>query len=175
MLGVTRRLRIRGPKDLARLSPRSHEAFANAAEVVTEARRRGTTISEEVERLRGKGVRVSRESVSRYFGHDLERGPGGRLVPKAADRSYHGDLRIISTEGIVARPVRGSRARTEVAQHANAVARYLRGEDPEGDGLARFEGRRVGGVELETDLDRLDLLQRLGEVEFFDLYADREP
>ena len=42
--------RIRGPRDLAGLSPRSREAFANSAEVVSEARRRGTTIAAEVER-----------------------------------------------------------------------------------------------------------------------------
>jgi hypothetical protein len=171
---VSRRVRIRGPRDLQRLRPRSREAFANAAEVVSETRRRGTTIAHEVERMRRQGLRVSRGSVRRYFGHDLERGPGGWSVAKQSDRSYHGDLRIVSTGGVVERPVRGSRARTLVAEHANAVRRYLHGDDPEGEGLRRFKGRRVAGVELETDLDRLDGLQRQGEFdEFLDLYADR--
>jgi hypothetical protein len=171
---VSRRVRVRGPNDLAKLSPTQRELFANSAEVVTEARRRGTTIDHEVKRLRAQGVRVSRASVHRYFGHDLQRGPGGWLRPKQADRSYHGDLRIISTQGIVTRPVRGSRARSLVAEHANAVQRYLHGDDPEGEGLVRFEGKRVAAVELETDLDRLDLLQRSGEIDFLDLYTDRD-
>jgi hypothetical protein len=171
---VSRRVRVRGPKDLAQLSPRSREAFLNAAEVVSEARRRGTTIADEVERLRRQGVPVSRDSVTRYFGHDLKRGPGGWLVPTPADRSYHGDLRIVSTEGVVARPVRGSRARSLVAEHANAVNRYLHGDDPGGDGLQDFAGRRVAGVELETDLDRIDEFNRRGEFDdFLDLYVER--
>ena len=122
--------------------------------------------------MRARGVRVSRYSIRRYFGADLERGPGGRLVPKAADRSYHGDLLVISTEGVVARPVRGSQARSEIAEHANAIARYLRGEDPTGEGLLPFRGRRRAGVELETDLRRLDLLQSSGELDDFELYAE---
>jgi hypothetical protein len=165
---------VRGPRDLARLSPRSREAFLNAAEAVSEARRNGTTVAHEVARLRGQGVRISRYSVRHYFGHDLERGPGGWSVPKKTDRSYHGDLRVVSSEGVVGRPVRGSRARSLVANHANAVRRYLDGDDPDGEGLDRFVGRRVAGVKLETDLDRLDELQRRGEFDdFLDLYLDR--
>jgi hypothetical protein len=152
---------------------RSQEAFLNAAEVVTEARRNGTAIAREVERLRRQGVNVSRESVRRYFGHDLERGPGGWAVPKPADRSYHGDLQVISTEGVVERPLRGSRARQLVAEHANAVKAYLRGDDPDGEGLDRFSGRRVGGVELETDRYQLEELERRGELDDFILYVDR--
>ena len=165
--------RVRGPRDLARLSESQREVFFNSAEAIAEARRRGTTVAAEVERLRARGVRVSRASVRRFFGHDLERGPGGWAVAKPSDRSYHGDLRIVSTEGLVERPVRGSNARRLVSAHANSVQRYLRGGDPDGEGLARFRGRRAGGVELETDRDRLDELQRRGEFDDFDLYADR--
>lgn len=170
---MTRRLRIRGPKDLARLPVRSQEAFLNSAEVVSESRRKRTTIAQEVERLRRQGEHVSRESVRRFFGHDLERGPGGWSVPKPADRSYHGDLQVISTDGVVARPLRGSRARQLVAEHANAVKAYLRGDDPDGEGLDRFSGLRVGGVELETDRDQLEELERRGELDDFILYVDR--
>ncbi len=157
------------------MRPRSREAFSNAAEVVSEARRRGTTIEVEVERLRARGVRVSRSSVRRYFGHDLTRGSGGWLVPKPADRSYHGDMFVISTEGVVGRPVRGSRSRSVISEHARAVDDYLRGRYPEGEGLRRFAGRRVAGVELETDRDRIDELRRVGDLEFLDLYVDRAP
>jgi hypothetical protein len=156
------------------LSARSRETFLNSAEVVSEARRRGTTIAHEVERLQRQGAQVSRESVRRYFGHDLERGPGGWSLPKPADRSYHGDLRIVSTEGVVERPVRGSNVRRVVSEHANAVQRYLHGDDPNGEGLERFRGRRVAGVQLQADRDRLDELQRRGEFdEFLELYVDR--
>jgi hypothetical protein len=131
-------------------------------------------VGEEIARARAQGYRVSWASIRRYFGHDLERGPGGRIYAKTSDRSYHGNMRIVSTEGVVERPVRGSNARRMVSEHANAVQRYLRGADPEGDGLIRFAGKRSGGVELETDLDRLDLLQRSGDIDFLDLYADRD-
>jgi hypothetical protein len=122
--------------------------------------------------MRARGIRVSRASVRKFFGHDLERGPGGWSVPRNADRSYHGDLLIIATVGVVARPVRGSDARTEIAEHANAVARYLRGDDPSGEGLLPFRSRRRAGVEFETDLARLDLLQASGALDDFELYAE---
>jgi hypothetical protein len=171
---VSRRRRIRGPRDLATLHARSQEAFLNAAEALSEARREQRTIAEQVASMRARGIRVSRYSVRHYFAHDLERGPGGWSVPKKADRSYHGDLWIVSTEGVVERPVRGSRARTLVSEHANAVQRYLTKQDPEGDGLRHFVGRRVAGVELEIDPDRLDGLQRQGDFDdFLDIYVDR--
>jgi hypothetical protein len=156
---------------LARLRPRSRRVFSLAAEVVSEARRTGQTIAETVEAFRRRGLPASRYGVGRYFAQDVERGRGGFLVAKPADRSYHGDLLIISTEGVVRRPVRGSRARTLAAAHAAANAVYLRGDDPGGEGLRRFHGRRVAGVELETDLDRLDLLQDSGQLDDFELYA----
>jgi hypothetical protein len=155
---------------LALLSERERELFFNSAEVVTEARSRGTTIAVEVQRMQERGVRVTRQSVRRFFGHDLERGAGGWSVPKRADRSYHGDMRIISTEGVVVRPVRGSNARRLVAAHANAVQAFLLGLD-DGEQVRRFRGRRVAGVELETDLDRLEQHGASGELEFLDLYV----
>jgi hypothetical protein len=119
-------------------------------------------------------MRVSESSVRRYFGHDLERGPGGRTFAKRSDRSYHGDLRIVSTTGVVERPVRGSNARQSASEHANAVQRFLQGNDPDGEGLQRFVGKRVGGVELETDPARLLELERRGEFDdFLDLYTER--
>jgi hypothetical protein len=166
------RVRIRGSSDLAELRPRSREAFLNAAEALTEARREQRTIAAQVEAMRERGIRVSRYAITRFFGHDLERGPGGWSVPRKADRSYHGDLLVISTEGLVARPVRGSRARSLIAAHANSVAGYLRGDDPDGEELLSYRGRSVAGVELETDLDRLDLLQAGGELDGFELYAE---
>jgi hypothetical protein len=169
-----RRDRIRGPKDLGGLSPRDRELFAGSAYVMNESQRRRTSIAEEVRRARAKGYRVTRGSVRRFFQHDLERGPGGYSYAKQSDRSYHGDLRVVSTEGVVERPVRGSNARRLVSQHANAVRGYLEGDDPAGEGLVRFAGNRVGGVELETDRDRLDLLRARGEFDdFLDLYVDR--
>jgi hypothetical protein len=167
-----RRIRISGPRDLAKMSPRSREAFANAAQVVTDARRRGISIREEIELKRDQGVRISFETVVRYFGHDLERGRRGRLVPKPSDRSYHGDMLVLSTEGAVARPLRGSKTRSLVAEHANAVRAYLNRHDPDGDGLERFVGKRVGGVALQTDLAAIELAELSGEYEFLDLYAD---
>lgn len=168
---MPRRMYVRGPADLARLRPRSQEAFYNAAEAVNYARIHGTTVAQAVERLRARGIRVSRYGVRRYFGNDLKRGPGGWLVPRRADRSYHGNLLVTSTKGVIARPVRGSRARSLVAEHANAVKVYLdRGETEQ---LERFRGRRVAGVLLETDPNALDELQRAGELDFLDLYEGR--
>jgi hypothetical protein len=141
---------------------------------MSESQRRGAPIGDEIARAQRKGMRVSWSSVRRYFGHDLERGAGGRTFAKKSDRSYHGDLRIVSTDGVVERPVRGSNARRLASEHANAVRRFLRGLDPEAEGLERFAGKRVGGVELETDPARLAEIERRGDFDdFLDLYADR--
>jgi hypothetical protein len=165
-------VRIRGPRDLARLSSRSQSAFANAAEVVSGARRHGFTIAQEVDIQQSLGLRISVATVVRYLGHDLERDSRGALVPKPTDRSYHGDMRVTSTQGVLARPLRGSNVRRLVSEHASAVRAYLNGRDPHEARLREFEGKRAGGLLLETDPDQLEFLQDQGELDYLDLYVE---
>ena len=79
---------------------------------------------------------------------------------------------ISSTEGVVERVVRGSRARSLVGRHHNAVERYLATGDT--SALDPFVGKRVAGVELETAPTRLEDQFIAGELEFLELYTQME-
>jgi hypothetical protein len=64
--------------------------------------------------------------------------------------------------------IRGSRAASIVAAHRHAVDRYLQTGDE--TLLRRFVGVRVGGVELETDPDVLDVLATAGTISYESIY-----
>lgn len=64
--------------------------------------------------------------------------------------------------------VRGSRVASTVGRYHSAVQRYLHTGDV--SALARFAGTKVGGVELETDLDVIDEMARRGQFDFESIY-----
>jgi hypothetical protein len=39
--------------------------------------------------------------------------------------------------------------------------------------FARFEGKRVGGVELETDADRIEELEGTGMLDDFEFHSEK--
>lgn len=59
---------------------------------------------------------------------------------------------------------------TVVGQHWNAVRRYL--ESGEDRGLTRFDGVRVGGYQLETDIDAIEWHAVRGDVSFESIYDE---
>jgi AraC-like DNA-binding protein len=108
-------------------------------------------------------------TVKRVFGRALERQPNGRYVA-------HGDrepfvMRIISDDVVVERVVRGDRRRSIVGRHHNAVAKALGPDGGNPAVLAPFVHRRVAGVQLGADLDRLAELWRQGELDFLEIYV----
>jgi hypothetical protein len=77
-------------------------------------------------------------------------------------------MRVITSSGLhLLRNLSDADAMT-VARHDNAVRKYLYTGD-HGD-LDEFDGVRVAGHRLETDLDWLDLLALTGEIRFEDIY-----
>lgn len=82
-------------------------------------------------------------------------------------------IRFLTATGTIALPVSRPTA-SRIAQHANAVRRYLRTGDL--GPLRAFKGRavRVGKITFPflTDPRTLDRLAHAGEVEFEDLYAE---
>jgi hypothetical protein len=74
---------------------------------------------------------------------------------------------VLGFDGYVPVVVRSSKQRQLASRHLNAVGRFLR---PPGDAevLKPFVGKRVGGVELLTDPERL---RELGEAEEIKLDA----
>jgi hypothetical protein len=78
-------------------------------------------------------------------------------------------MRLLTGDGTVAVEVRGSRAAATVGGYWNAVHHYLATGDTRP--LARYEGKRVGGVLLVTDPDVIEHVAHIGELSFESIYA----
>src|SRR2546428_9187109 len=153
-------------------TPRSWQADRarrRVAKALTIARRERVTLNAARADLRKAGEPVSMASIKRYAPGVIEKDAFGRWRA----RRDRGDrlprrMRVISTEGVAAVEIRGSRVASLNADHANAVKAFISGES-DGSDLARFQGKYVGGHRLETNLDGLDARARTPELDFLDL------
>jgi hypothetical protein len=161
--------RVRNSADLAALPAAAQQTRHSALDVIAAVRRDDSlTIS----------VAAKREGVSvdavRFWTGDVVTRQGSRYDVAAADRLFR-PMYTYSGSAVVTIDVRGSRAASTASAYVAAVQRFLRGDDPDGDGLARFRGVRVGGVELETDLDALEAMADRGEFDFDSIYRAVQP
>jgi hypothetical protein len=98
---------------------------------------------------------------------------GGSVLPggdvRASDRLWRPMEAIdAKTHHRVPVEVRGSEVASQLSSYWHAIQTYLgTGQDA---GLQAFQGVRIAGVELETDLDVIDHLARLGQLRFEDIY-----
>ena len=146
---------IRNTRDLEALPERSQAARKGALTVIARARHEHITIAEAIRRERMVGHHISTESVHRYGGPAIARGPGGRLVPTPYDRLFR-RLPILTPDGVVEADVRSSRRASLIGEYRNAVRAFLEGDDPTGAGLRRFRGKGAGGHIFLTDFDALE-------------------
>lgn len=123
---------------------------------------------EALRRLRS-GEAKSNAEAERQLG--LPRGSLRRDFPTAfgsngkiqkADREL-ALIKVIGPDGDQVVFTRGSRARSLAGQHRHTVYAVLDGNLP-ASALNKFRGKKVGGVELECDVDRLAALDELGRV-----------
>ena len=84
------------------------------------------------------------------------------------ERRYSANLNILGFDGYVPVLDHSFKKAQLASQHLNAVGRFLRTGDTEW--LKPFVGKRVGGVELLTDPDRLHVLGDAGLVKLDALY-----
>jgi hypothetical protein len=77
---------------------------------------------------------------------------------------------IASTEGMVVRSVEDSGDRSEIGAHHNAVGRFLRPDGGDPSVFDPFRGKRVAGMTLETDPDRIVELWRTGQTDYLEIY-----
>jgi hypothetical protein len=108
-------------------------------------------------------------SVHRYADEALQL-QGRRYAPTPSDRAYH-RMTVLSTDGMVDIDVRGSKARSLVGQHWNAIQRYAATGDVRI--LQVFGGKRVGGVVLASDPDVVEELLRRGQIAPEEIYVTR--
>ena len=133
---------------------------------------------EAVSRMRGQGLSLSAAAsasgttpttVRRYASPALQRS-GRRYVATPSDRLRR-RMRVLSVEGPVDVDIRGSRVASTVGAHWNAISDYLRTGDARP--LARYRGKRAGGVELASDPDDIERRAARYDLDVDDIYPDR--
>jgi hypothetical protein len=138
-------------------------------------RRRGLAV---ISRMRNRGDSLSRatralhttpRTVRKHFGTQLLRLPSGRYSATSRD-TLRRDLNVLSYDGYVPVTVRSSKQSQLASQHLIGVGRFLRNGDMQW--LKPFIGRRVGGVELLTNPDRLQILADADLVKLDALYRN---
>ena len=150
-----------GPRAVASLSRSERQARERALRAVNRMRREGLSVAQAA---RQEGT--TRNTIMRHAGSAVE-SRGGRMRAKPADRLTR-RMNVLGPQGLTTVTVRGSRQATVIAEHWNAIRRYVNsGDDSE---LRRFYGRTVGGVELESDPDVIDQLAAVGALDFEDIY-----
>jgi hypothetical protein len=144
------------------LSPSEREDYHRSFEVVAEMRREGVSLH-----AASRRAGISPSTARRYAG-DLLVKEGRRYYPTPSDRSYQ-RMSVLSTEGLRDVDTRGSRTRSLIAGHWNALNRFAATGDVAV--LRPFEGKRVAGVELATDPDQVEEYLRRGELDIDDIYV----
>jgi len=153
---------VRGRADFERLSPSEREARYKAFEALGHMRSDKLSL-----RAAARTAGTTPETVRRYAGDSLIR-PGHRYVATASDRSYQ-RMSVLSPDGVVDVDVRGSRARSMVGQHWNAITKFAATGDA--GALSPFAGKRVGGAALATDPDQIEEFLRRREIDIDDIYV----
>jgi hypothetical protein len=150
------------------LKPVEREAHARALEAVNVMRRLGLTIERAA-----RDVGTTVESVLKFGGSSLTRGPRNRYVPKASDRLLR-PMEVITSEGKQSIDVRDSRSAAKIARHANAVRHYVNTGDTsrlrEFRRAVVWSGKRGHRLASDLDLDMLELHGRAGELSFEHIY-----
>jgi len=130
-------------------------------------------------RMRSRGDSLSQaarlehttsRTVRKFVGKQLKRGTSRRYSATTGD-TLRRDLSVLSFDGYEPVVVRSSKQAHLAAEHLVAVGRFLRTGDTEW--LKPFIGKRVGGIELLTDPDRLHILADAGLVKLDALYREQ--
>jgi len=112
---------------------------------------------------------ITLRAVRKYVGKQLRRGASGRYSATPSDRLRR-DINVLSFDGYEPVLVPSSKQAQLASAHLIAVNRFLRTGDKES--LRSFIGKRVGGVELLTDPDRLQILAEADLVKLDALYRN---
>ena len=152
---------VRGRSEYEHLQPREREARHKAFEALNEMRSQKVSL-----RVAARRHGTTPETVRRYAGDSLVR-QGRRYMPTSSDRSYQ-RMSVLSNDGVVDVDVRGSRARSTVGRHWNAIQRFAATGDV--GVLTPFAGKRVGGAVLATDPDQIEEFLRRREIDIDDIY-----
>jgi hypothetical protein len=149
--------------------PRKNKKLQSASRgralaVLARMRSRGESLSEAA-----RNEHTTPRTVRKELPRQLRRGPSGRYLATPAD-TLRRDLNVLGFDGYVPVSVRSSKQAQLASEHLIAVGRFLRTGDSEW--LKPFIGKRVAGVELLTDPDRLRELAEAGLIKLDSLYRN---
>ena len=148
-------------------SKKAHRiARLRALAVLARMRSRGESLSQAA-RLE----RTTPRTVRKIVGKQLKRARASGRYSATRGDTLRRDLSVLGFDGYEPVVVRSSRQAHLAADHLVAVGRFLRTGDTEW--LKSFIGKRVGGVELLTDPDRLSVLADADLVKLDALYRDQ--
>jgi hypothetical protein len=153
-------IRVTGRSSYETLSPSQREARHRAFEAVGEMRAQGISL-----RSASEFVGSTPATVRRYADEALVK-ENRRYYATVSDRAYQ-RLSVLSVDGVVDINTRGSRVRSLVGRHWNAIRRF--GVTGDVSVLAPFKGKRAGGVELASNPDLIEEYLRQGEVDIDDI------
>lgn len=139
------------------------------------ARRRALAV---LARMRSHGESLSKaarvlhttpRTVRKLVGNQLGRNNSGHYAATDSDRLKR-ELTVFSPDGYQPVTVRSFTQAQLASEHLIAVNRFLRTGDQEW--LKPFRGKRIGGIELVTDPDRLRQFAEADLVKLDGLYRD---
>ena len=151
------------PKRVKELRKHEREGRSKAFRVLSRVRRGESRTAAE------RAEHTTHNTVDRWVGADLTRGPSGRVVATPSDRHSRG-MDVLTIDGLQNLDVRSSRKRSLVSRHWSAVNAYV--NHGELGPLRALQGQSVAGHLLECDYDAIDEWSRRGELEIEDIYAE---
>ena len=154
--------------DILRIMKRkrfTNSARQRALAVLARMRSRGESLSQAA-RLEHTTPRTVLQIVAKQF----KRSSSGHYTARKSD-TLRRDLTVLGFDGYIPVVVRSSKQAQLASAHLVAINRFLRTGDKEW--LKPFIGKRVGGVELLTDQDRLQVLADADLVKLDGLYRNQ--
>ncbi len=151
------------PKRVKELRKDEREGRGKAYRVLSRVRRGESRTAAE------RAEHTTHNTVDKWVGADLTRGPGGRVVATPSDRHSRG-MDVLTVDGPQNLAVRSSRQRSLVSRHWSAIDAYV--NHGELRPLRALEGQRVAGQLLECDYDAIDEWARLGDLDIEDIYSE---
>jgi len=128
--------------------------------------RRGESLSEAARKVGIKPATVRRYLPAQF--HQDARGK--RWTPTKSDR-LTALMNVLTPQGRIAVPVRSSKERSRQGRYDIALRKWRRNEPGADAELVAFEGQKVGGHTLITDVKLLASLEDAGQIDVEELYA----
>ena len=135
------------------------KTYNRALHVLARMRRTGSSLT-----VAAKEEHIDPRTVRKYVATELR--VHGKVTK--GDRRKR-DMLVPTSLGNAPVTVRGSKEASELGRYMSAVGKYLRKGDA--GGLARFQGKSIGGHPLITDPDLLSSLAHAGALSLDHIYA----